>query len=187
MSIPREPDPAKLVVGVITGDKGLFPAVLAALADAYGDVDLVSRWFAFDETDYYAPEMGGPLFRRMAAFRDPVEQKSLPDVKQFTNRMEVSYARDGKRRVNIDPGYLLPARFVLATGKNFTHRIYLDRGIYADLTLIFQNGRFVSLPWTYADYAGEEIQAFLMAVRKKVIAEAHFRNNPEKAGQQRQE
>jgi len=84
-----------------------------------------------------------------------------------TNRLEGEYAKDGRRRVNIDPGYLLLERLVLASGKNFSHRIYLDNGIYADLTLIYQHGGFQKLPWTYPDYADQPMLAFLQQVRRK--------------------
>jgi hypothetical protein len=69
--------------------------------------------------------------------------------------------------VNIDPGYLLHERFVLASGKNFSHRIYICRGIYADMTLNYQKGNFQKLPWTYPDYADGPILSFLRQVRLK--------------------
>jgi hypothetical protein len=75
------------------------------------------------------------------------------DIKLQTNELEKRYVQEGKRRVNIDPGYIALERLVLATGKNYTHRIYLSKGIYADLTLVFHQGSFQSLAWTYRDYA----------------------------------
>jgi hypothetical protein len=86
--------------------------------------------------------MGGPLHRRLMVFKSLVEQTELAAIKRMTNELEQKYQRQGQRRVNIDPGYLLAERFVLATGKNFTHRIYIGQGIYADLTLIYQKGDF---------------------------------------------
>ena len=108
-----------------------------AVSEKFGPVDLVSAWMPFDYTIYYEREMGSPLFRRMLVFRDLIGQDELPAIKRFTNDLESEYLDEGRRRVNIDPGYLLPERFVLATGKNFTHRIYIGQGIYADLTLIY--------------------------------------------------
>ena len=121
----------------------------------------------FDHTDYYNTEMGAPLYRRMMAFETLIHQRELAQVKLFTNKIESEYADQGKRVVNIDPGYLLLERFVLATGKNFAHRIYIGKEIYADLTLIFRKGRFESLPWSFPDYAGERVQTFLTHVREK--------------------
>ena len=167
MSIPQEPKPAKLVIGLIMKDRALFDQLSNELAAAFGAVDIVSAWMSFGYTSYYESEMGTPLFRRLLTFNKLINQDELPDIKLATNRLEQSFARNGKRRVNIDPGYLLYERFVLASGKNFSHRIYIAGGIYADLTLIYQRGRFEKLPWTYPDYADEPITQFLTQVRKK--------------------
>ena len=165
MSRPQSPQPAKLVIGILLKDKDLVQPLAQSLTTLFGDVDTVSSWLDFDYTDYYTREMGGPLFRRMFSFKKLIEQPDLARIKVQTNRLEQSYEQDGRRRVNIDPGYLLHERFVLATGKNFTHRIYLNEGIYADLTLIYQKGDFQTLPWTYPDYAAEDLKGYLKQVR----------------------
>ena len=89
----------------------------------------------------------------------------------MTNDLESKYSRDDRRRVNLDPGYLLRERFVLATGKNFSHRIYIGRRIYADLTLIFTKGVFQTLPWTYPDYADKKMLGYLEQVRSKYVSD----------------
>ena len=142
---------------------------MTALESRFGSVDYVSRWLAFDYTAYYAAEMGTALWRRLFSFTQLIAQDQLPDIKRFANELEHKWMRDGKRRVNIDPGYLLPSRFVLATGKDFSHRIYIGRSIYADLTLLYANGRFQALPWTYPDYADPELQAVLDQIREKYM------------------
>jgi hypothetical protein len=167
MSSPQRPDPAKLVVGVFLKERILFQEVAADLVTAFGPLDLVSPWMVFDDTTYYDREMGAPLWRRLLAFRSLIGQDQLADIKLVTNALEQARAADGRRRVNIDPGYLLLERFVLATGKNYSHRIYLGRGIYADLTLIYRQGAFRALPWTYPDYGGQPIGHFLHVVRRK--------------------
>jgi hypothetical protein len=167
MSMPHAPRPAKLVVGVIVRDRGLFPDIAGELEAAFGPCDAVSPWLAFDRTSYYEKEMGAPLWRRMSAFRRLIEQDRLAEVKRTTNAMEQARSPGGRREANIDPGYLLLERLVLATGKNFSHRVYIGGGIYADLTLIYQRGAYRALPWTYPDYAGEPLRRFLVAVRRK--------------------
>ena len=169
MSRPKPPEPAKLVAGLFTSEKSLCRPIATALEKQFGPVDYISRWLAFDFTNYYAAEMGGPLFRRLLSFERLIVQDQLPDVKCFANELERQWMRDGKRRVNIDPGYLLSSRFVLATGKNFSHRIYIGRSIYADLTLLYENGRFQTLPWTYPDYADPGLQAVLDQIREKYM------------------
>jgi hypothetical protein len=148
-------------------DKALIDQLTAALCASYGALDLVSAWMPFDYTTYYEPEMGAHLVRRMLAFKTLVRQDDLPAIKLKTNRLEAQYSKDSRRRVNIDPGYLLLERLVLASGKNFSHRIYLDDGIYADLTLVYQHGAFKKLPWTYPDYADQPMLEFLQQVRRK--------------------
>ena len=167
MSQPQPPQPAKLIVGLFLNDRQLLPELAQALKTAFGAIDMVSPWFAFDYTDYYASEMGKPLYRRMLVFEELIEQDALARIKCITNDLEHRYSQNGKRRVNFDPGYLLYERFVLATGKNYTHRIYIGNRIYADLTLIYQQGQYRPLPWTYPDYADPDMRAFLLKVRQK--------------------
>ncbi|OQY06705.1 MAG: GTP-binding protein [Desulfobacteraceae bacterium 4572_123] len=169
MSIPQEPRAAKLVVGLLMKDKELFGPLAEALSKKLGLPDIVSAWFDFDYTGYYEQEMGGPLFRRMLAFKTLIPQDDLAGIKLITNAIEQDFQQNGNRRANIDPGYLLSERFVLATGKNFAHRIYIGRNIYADLTLIYRNGAFQTLPWTYPDYADSSMLTFLGRVRNKYV------------------
>jgi len=167
MSRPQNPQPAKLVIGLLLNDKALFAQVAQDMAHAYGAIDLISPWMDFEYTDYYTKEMGKPLYRRMLVFAQLIEQLELAAIKGYTNQIELKYGDSGGRRVNIDPGYLLYERFVLATGKNYSHRIYIGHGIYADLTLIYQQGAYQSLPWTYPDYADAAMRDFLLQVRQK--------------------
>ncbi len=167
MSQPKPSKPAKLIIGFFLGDKNLCEPVIERLVNQHGQLDIISEWIPFDQTAYYEPEMGQPLYRRLVAFKNLIQQSRLPQVKLDTNKIEAQFTADGKRTVNIDPGYLLLERLVLATGKNFSHRIYIGKDIYADLTLIYRHGRFESLPWTFPDYAGQHIQLFLRRVRTK--------------------
>jgi hypothetical protein len=169
MSFPQKPKPAKLVVGLIMREKHLIEQLSIELASKFGSIDIISPWMPFDYTTYYEPEMGTPLFRRMLVFEPLIVQDALAEIKTATNRIEQKYSQHGHRRVNLDPGYLLHERFVLASGKNFGHRIYIGAGIYADLTLLYQKGSFQKLPWTYPDYADKPLCAFLDKVRRKYV------------------
>lgn len=171
MSTPKPPQPAKLVIGLFTKAKERADDVCNRLQERYGPIDLISRWFDFSFTDYYQAEMGAPLFRRVFAFERLIAQEQLAPIKCHTNTVETEFSRQGRRLVNIDPGYLLYERFVLATGKNYTHRIYIGHDIYADLTLIYQKGAYRPLPWTYPDYASPQMGDFLMKVRRKYGAD----------------
>ena len=171
MSRPQTPKPAKLVIGFFLKEKDLVVPVVKALTEKFGPVDIVSSWLPFNFTTYYEPEMGKPLFRRMLAFETLIKQSALSEIKQVTNDLELAYLKDNKRRVNLDPGYLLRERFVLATGKNFSHRIYIGQRIYADLTLIYTKGGFKKLPWTYPDYAEPNMLIYLERVRNKYVSD----------------
>jgi hypothetical protein len=123
----------------------------------------------FHYTDYYTEEMGSPLERRFIFFSTLVRPESLPAVKLWTNDVEDSTSNAGKRRINIDPGYMSQAHLILATGKGYTHRPYLRDGIYADLTLIYRGKSFQSLPWTYPDYGEKPVIEMFNRMRSKYL------------------
>lgn len=167
MSTPKLPDPAKLVISLFMKDKGSLDFAARKLESKFGKIDMASSWFDFDYTSYYEKEMDGPLFRRILSFEQLIEQEDLAKIKIFTNSIEQKTAIQGKRVINIDPGYMLLSRFILATGKDFSHRIYIGCGIYADLTLIYNKDGFQTLPWTYPDYAHPLFCEYLETVRNK--------------------
>lgn len=141
---------------------------LNVLASEFGPVDFLSSPGDFPYTSYYDDEMGGGIKRQTASFLNLVLPESLASVKLRTNEIETALLFDGKRKVNIDPGFLSLENFILATGKNFTHRVYLRDGIYADLTLIYNKGAYRPLPWTYPDYREPEFLRYLDVLRKKL-------------------
>jgi len=172
MSIPKEAKLAKLLISILLNEKNLFYSVFCDLQEKFEITDTVSSWLNFDYTNYYEPEMGTPLFRRIITFKKLIKQSDLAEIKNFTNLIELKYLQNSKRLVNIDPGYILGERFVLATGKNYSHRIFIGNGIYADLTLIYQNKSFNKLPWTYPDYASPQILNWLEKIRNKYLQDS---------------
>ncbi len=169
MSAPGPATPVKPVVSMLLAREDLAPALVARLTGYLGPPDLVGPWWPFDATAYYAPEMGPNLGRLLVSFVHLAEPARLTDWKAFTNELEQAFSLGGRRLANLDPGYVSRERLVLATGKNFTHRIYLDHGIYGDLTLIFGRGNWRPLPWSYADYAQGKLPALLGLVRQKYL------------------
>ncbi len=168
MSLPKDPHPAKLVIRFLFSDFEAQLHALGALAGDFGPIDFLSAPGDFPYTTYYDDEMGRGLRRQTASFMNLVAQGALPDFKLRTNEIEAQFLRNGKRQVNIDPGILSLERLVLATGKNFTHRVYLREGIYADLTLIYTKGAYRPLPWTYPDYREPEFLHYLQVLRRKL-------------------
>ncbi len=166
-------DPAKLVVGLLASDRDLLERAQSALAEGFGTVSVKSQEIPFSFTDYYEKEMGPDLVRQWVAFHGLVEPDRLFDFKRTTGLLEKRFlGPNGKRRVNLDPGLLTLHNLVLASTKGFAHRVYLRDGIYAELTLIFQSGKFQPLAWTYPDYQTPVCQEFLMRCRKELLADA---------------
>jgi hypothetical protein len=169
MSTPQRPKPAQPILSILSSRWDLFwPGLLETLGKRFGRPDDVSDLFDFTETSYYDEELGTPIRRRIIAFEQLVPPEALPVMKLFTNELEGrSLDSSGNRIFNLDPGLLQLERLVLATGKEFTHRIYLRSGIWAEVTLIFQKGGWRALPWTYPDYAGTLVQAILTRIRDR--------------------
>jgi len=167
MSHLTEPEDVQLLCSLFSPEELLLTQCLQELEGLFGPADWVSRPLLFDRTRFYEREMGWPLHRRFVTFRELIRPDALVGAKIRTQRLEERYTQEGKRRVNVDPGYLSLERLVLATGKNYTHRIYLSKGIYADLTLVFQRGTFRGLEWTYRDYASPEMIEVFNGIRER--------------------
>ena len=175
MSILHSPPPAKLVCSIFSQQEGLINRVADALCGAYGTADFKSPVIPFDRTFYYEPEFGSGLKRIFMGFTELVFQDVLVDVKHATHKLEQEFSKEGKRQANIDPGILTAERLVLATGKNLPHRIYLGRGVFANLTFIYRKDSFIPLPWTYPDYASKEVIEFWNNVRKSHLKVLSYR------------
>lgn len=164
--------PVKLIVGVIASQDAVFARAIEALTAICGPVDLRSAAFPFDRTDYYESRMGKNLSRMFLGFLRLVRPDSLSDIKLRTNILEdeirVSLAA-ASRVVNIDPGILTPAALIMATAKDFAHRIPLRQGIYAHLELLFTRNAVKLLPWTYPDFHTQGYQKFLLEARQSYL------------------
>lgn len=170
MSIPHPPQKVKLVMSFLYREEADFVEAAQATAEKYGPIDLVSEPLAFDFTNYYEPEMGKNLRRRLVSFAPLICPDDLVTIKLWTNELEKHLINEkGGRKVNIDPGYLAAAKFVLATGKDYSHRIYLGEGIYGDLTLVFKKGSFHPLSWTYPDYGSPPLLGLINLIRRKYL------------------
>lgn len=143
---------AVIVWGFISKDVLLISDVEKLIVANYGEIIHKSDVIAFDYTDYYQSEMGQDLKRYWCATKNLIHLGKLSDIKLMAMRMEQRYQQNGKRTVNIDPGFLTLSNFVLATTKNYSHRIYLKDDIFAEVTLIFYNKSYQPLAWTYPDY-----------------------------------
>ena len=165
----RQTPPVKLLLPMFSADPDLFQRAEEVMITRYGPTDYASAPLPFNYTHYYDKEFGEALERRFVAFERLIDPSELAAVKVFTNELEerLGSVEQGalRRRINLDPGYLSLGKLVLATTKDHAHRIYLGRGIFAEVTLAYRNGGYQSWPWTYPDYQSEAYHAILREVR----------------------
>ncbi len=176
MGEAHEPQAVNLVCPMLAGRAEWLDAAMERIEAAFGPADLVSETWPWPFSRYYEAEMGGPLLRRICSLRDLVAPDAIIDVKLETNKLENELAAAlapevparpaaPARPVNLDPGYVALSKMVLATTKDYAHRLYLGRGIYAEVTLRWRHDGFEPCEWTYRDYASEEYRAFFGRVR----------------------
>lgn len=167
MGAIRRPKNVCLVAGVCYNDSKRKQKCMERLQAKFGEIELELAPILFTHTAYYADEMGHNLEKTYISFANFIEPEELPAVKLFTNSLEQELSAGGKRNVNIDPGYVETPKLILATTKNFSHRIYIGDGIYGDVQLYWKNGCFHANPWTYPDYKDEAVLRFFEEVRTR--------------------
>jgi hypothetical protein len=155
----------KLIVSEIYSDEGIRQRAESELVHNYDRIEFQSEKISFNFTEYYKNEMGERLTRRWLSFKEPIMPDRLAEIKVATNQIEEKFSKDGKRKINLDPGYVSSSSLVLASTKNYSHRIYLKDGIYAEITLIYEHGNWVALKWTYPDYRTNTAFDFFIKVR----------------------
>lgn len=170
MADPRQPVPVLLVVAVFSRHAEALIWAKAQLEAHFGPVALTSPEYEFSQTRYYEPTMGPGVHKLLHAFRDLIAPDRLAAIKVLTNRLESELAGSRNwpepRPLNLDPGILTLGKFMLATTKDQAHRIYLQDGIFAEVTLRYQAGAFVPWDWTYRDYREPLVLDFLQQARE---------------------
>lgn len=159
----------KLVFGVLFSDEDRLKKAKKILTRKFGKIDFESDPMPYFTTSYYDEEMGTPITRAFFSFAKLIHREDLVKIKRFTNRLEIRLSEKGKRRINLDPGFLSEGKFVLATTKNHQHRIYIRRGIFYEITLKFSEKKWQPNPWTYRDYASEEYRAIFKRIRRLYV------------------
>ncbi len=163
--VKKQP-PVKLVVGFIFKEEDVLKQAKRILIRRFGKIDFESQPLSFTYTRYYEQEMGKGLKKVFVSFKKLIPADSLPAIKTAANNTENKLTLDLSRQINIDPGYLDLAKFVLATTKDYSHRIYLSKGIYAEITLVYQEKTFRPWDWTYPDYRSHGYIEILNRIRK---------------------
>jgi len=154
--------PVKLFSSIFSQDINIIDKSKKELIKKLGPIDYESKVLDFNYTTYYENEFGNKLKRIFVSFKKLIPSDQLWRIKIQTNKIEEGLKFKEKRQVNIDPGYISQANLILATTKPYSHRIYIEKGIYQEVTMIFQDSTFQPLPWTYPDYQDKEnIETFL--------------------------
>ena len=163
----------KLIIGVIYHEKDILDKAMAILTAEFGPVEAVSEEFSFSEefSTYYDEEIGGEGFRRIYSFKELIDPAMQADIKIRTNEIEAEFSENGKRKINLDPGFINHGRLMLATTKETGFRVPLKDGIYTELTLFWARGGWQRFPWSYRDYQSERVQKFITEVRRSYLAE----------------
>ncbi len=169
----QAPKPAKLIIGILAADEGCLKAALEAINANFGKTDFLSDVWPFDQTDYYKDETGENILRQFVSIEKLIAPASLAEIKHQTNSLEQKLATklnlNLSRPVNLDPGVIEPSKLVLATTKNYSHRIYIGNKIYAEVTLVFNKGCWKSFDYTYPDYRQQCYFDFFEKVRTRLV------------------
>ncbi|MDO8747093.1 MAG: DUF4416 family protein [Thermodesulfovibrionales bacterium] len=166
MGKPANPKPALLFTGILYSDKSYLSKAKESLLKIFGSTLLETPQISWDFSEYYKEEIGSPIMRTFIFFKDLINRAEIADIKLRTNDIETSLSIDGKRKVNLDPGYLTLANVILATTKGYAHRIYLGKGIYGEVSLLYRekDKAFVPNIFTYSDYQDKKcIEMFVKA------------------------
>ena len=169
----KDPSAVKLIVGILAANEDVLGRAVGALRAEFGEIDLVSDVWPFKQTDYYRDETGENILRQFVSMKRLIEPGELAEIKHRTNRLEQELATGLRiglpRPVNLDPGIMEPSKLVLATTKNYSHRIYIGNKIYAEVTLIFDKGRWCAFEYTYPDYRQQCYHDFFSKVRMRLV------------------
>ena len=168
-----KPKPVKLIIGILVADQRCLTAAVKAIESRFGKIDLTSDVWPFTQTDYYKEQTGLKILRQFVTIEKLIKPGKLAKIKHKTNKLEEELVGELKsdfpRPVNLDPGIIEPSKLILATTKNFSHRIYIGRKMYAEVTLIFDKGQWKPFEHTYPDYRQQCYFDFFDKVRIKLL------------------
>lgn len=160
------PEPAILFAGILYRNEEYFSRAKLLLREKFGMILMESRALEWNCSEYYRKELGWPIIRKFLFFKDRMNQLDLPDIKLATNELEDELSTEGGRNINIDPGYLTLSKVVLASTKNYSHRLYLGKGIFGEVTLVHVGGRYRPHLFTYRDYSDDSCRRIFEEARE---------------------
>lgn len=169
----KTPKQVKLITAILAADDKSLKSAVGEVQEQFGKIDLQSDVWNFTQTDYYKKELGDNILRQFVTIEKLIDPGGLAQIKHKTNDMEQKLASRTDlqlpRPVNIDPGIIEPSKLILASTKNFAHRIYIGQKMYAEVTLLFDKGIWRSMPYTFPDYKQSHYHDFFSKVREKLV------------------
>ena len=172
----REPKEVKLIIGILAADSSCLESAIQSIEETFGSVDLTSEIWPFTQTDYYKDQTGPHIAKQFVSIEKLIDPGELAQIKHKTNQIEQTQAdllrSSGvvwPRPINLDPGIIEPSKLVLASTKNFSHRIYIGEQMYAEVTLVFNKGKWESFPYTFPDYKQLRYLEFFNKVRTRLV------------------
>ncbi len=169
----HQPQPVKLIIGILAADETSLAAAIKAINKPFGVIDLASDVWPFTQTDYYKDELGPNALRQFVSIEKLIDPGKLAQIKHDTNSLEQQLADSLKlplpRPVNLDPGFIEPSKLILASTKNFSHRIYIGNKMFAEVTLMYEKGHWRHFEFTFPDYRQSCYQDFLTKVRCRLM------------------
>ena len=169
----HDPKPVKLIIGILAADETSLAAAVKAISKSFGVIDLTSDVWPFTQTDYYKDELGPNALRQFVSLENLIDPGKLAQIKHDTNSLEQQLADSLKlslpRPVNLDPGFIEPSKLILASTKNFSHRIYIGNKMFAEVTLMYEKGNWRHFEYTFPDYRQSCYQDFLSKVRTRLL------------------
>ncbi len=160
------PFPVKYFIAIMFHSPNVLKTTCEILITKWGSIDYTGEDHLFDVTNYYEPEMGTPLLRRLISFENLMCPTVLIDMKLACNHIENELAINGKRTVNLDAGYLDHNKVLLASAKEAGQKVYLDKGIYADLSGRYKNGKYQPFEWSFPDFKDGRYDKELLTIRQ---------------------
>ncbi|MEN3046405.1 MAG: DUF4416 family protein [Candidatus Hydrothermales bacterium] len=167
MAEPLKPTPVKLFTGIFFNDKDVVLKAKDELIKKIGEIDYESPIFDFNFTSYYEKEMGKDIKRIFYSFKDLIDPAKIVEIKYISFGIEKKIMdSEGKRKVNIDPGYMDFFKVVLVSFKPGGYKIYLDKGVYADITLWYEKGKFKPLLTSFPDFKNNIYEKTFLKIRE---------------------
>lgn len=164
------PQKAKLIIGIMYVKEDDCASVISTLKEQFGEIEEESEPYDFSKfTKYYEEEMGSSIKKRFVTFKKLIGMEKLASIKITTNKIEEKFSESGKRRINLDPGYLSKYSLVLASMKERARRIYLGKGIFAEIALNFKKESCMCFDYTYADFKDRKNQEFFLKTRRTLL------------------